>query len=66
MRGLWHGRKYAAIASELGISRHTVETHWRHIKAKVAAPSVVHAIHRIYAILFEERLARIREQEGSG
>jgi DNA-binding CsgD family transcriptional regulator len=62
MRGIWHGRKYGVIARELGISSHTVETHGRHIKAKLGVPSLMVAIHRIYAALFEEELARITEE----
>jgi DNA-binding CsgD family transcriptional regulator len=62
MRGIWHGRKYTAIASELGISRHTVDTHARHIKAKLGVSSLMEAIHRIYAVLFEEERARLREE----
>jgi hypothetical protein len=62
MRGIWHGRKYSVIARELGISSHTVETHARHIKAKLGVSSLMEAIHRIYAVLFEEERARIREE----
>jgi hypothetical protein len=62
MRGIWHGRRYSVIARELGISSHTVETYARHIKAKLGVSSLMEAIHRIYAALLEEVLARLREE----
>ena len=65
MRRLWEGWKHEMIARELGISTHTVDTHWRHIKAKLAAPSLVHAIHRVYEVLFDLRLKEIREAQES-
>ena len=53
LRGIFHGRKYLAIAADLGISKHTVDTHWRHIKAKLGVKTHVEAIHCIYSVIME-------------
>lgn len=57
MRGIWEGRKHAAIAADLGISRHTVDTHWRRIKQKLNVNGPVEAVHRVYEVVFEMRYA---------
>lgn len=55
VQGLWHGRKHAAIAADLGISIHTLDTHWRRIKYKLDITSPVGAVHRVYGVVMDSR-----------
>ena len=56
LRGIWHGRKYTQIGRDLGISKDTVDTHWRHIKAKLGVSSHIEAVHRVYKVVIQMRL----------
>jgi DNA-binding CsgD family transcriptional regulator len=55
VEGLWHGRKQAAVAAELGISIHTLDTHWRRIKQKLGVNSPVEVVHRVYGVVMAMR-----------
>ena len=45
-----------AIAHQLGISPHTVETHWRHIKAKLHLPAGREALRAACSMIESIRL----------
>ena len=67
VEGLWHGRKQAMIAAELGISIHTLDTHWRSVKQKLqispqasAASAAVEVVHRVYGVVM-----KLREEQQS-
>lgn len=60
-RGIFAGRKHSAIAVELKMSRHTLNSHWRRIKAKLQLGNSegagrIQAIHHIYKTIIDIKL----------
>ncbi|MCI0363466.1 MAG: LuxR C-terminal-related transcriptional regulator [Phycisphaerales bacterium] len=59
-RGIFAGRKHAAIAIELKMSRHTLNSHWRRVKSKLqlgnsGGAGRIQVIHHIYRAVIQGR-----------
>ena len=62
MQGIWRCDQHRAIAKDLGMSVHTVATHWLRIRRKTGTTCPIEAIHQIYAVLFNLRLKEMRKE----